>query len=104
MTDDMKMNMKLYLDAWYQFQEAKDRLEELKIKIIPKMTDESQVVQSHVISLQQRPVFTNVTLDEARKFDAVKKVVNTTKLNAELKNGAQIKGVTFTKYLSVRSL
>lgn len=93
-----------YLDIWLEYQRVSKQLDDLKEQVIVKINEDGHEVNGYVISLSKRPNFSKVSLEEARKFDAVKKVINTTKLNQFLKDGEQIHGVTYTPYVNVKHL
>jgi len=90
-----------YVDAWLRYQHAKTELDALKTNVIKKLGGPKQA-SGYVLTVRERPVFTHVTLETARKYDAVKKVVNTTLLLKYLKEGKDIKGVDYTKYVYVQ--
>lgn len=65
--------------------------------------DGKLVVDNKVITLIKKPVFRNVTLAIARKFGATKMTVDTTQLSALLKEGAEVEGVTYSQYITVKA-
>jgi hypothetical protein len=93
-----------YLQIWLEYQRVSKELNAMKPKIISQLVAEqkSVAVKGYTLSVSSRPVFSKVTLETARKFDAVHKVVNSTKLNEILKQGNQIEGVEYTNYINVR--
>jgi len=81
----------------------KDQLElvALKAKVLPIIKDTGEIVAGHKLATALRPVYSDVTLDEARKYDAVIKAIDSAKLTAEIKAGAKVEGVKYTKYITV---
>ena len=92
-----------YLNAWVALQKATKAVDEIKAKIVNEIPEDGISIGDYKLMVRSRPIFTKVSLDEARKYNAVKKVVNTTVLNAYLKKGKKIKGVDYTKYVTVHS-
>jgi len=98
----MNAKVKKYIDAWVRYQKASKELEVLKSEVIGLIPEAGLEVGKYKLTLSERPVFSGVTLDTARQFGAVKKVVNTTVLSNVLKEGQIVDGALFTKYINVR--
>ena len=100
----MNTKIKKFVNVWVRYQQVSKELEELKKSVVEIIPDNGVIVDGYKVTTSERAVFSGVTLETARKFNAVKKVVNTTKLNEALKSGVQVEGVDYTKYINVKGV
>lgn len=75
---------------------------ELSQRVTTSGVDNKLVVDGSLVYLITKPLFTGVTLTTARRFKAVKEVVDTSILLPMLKAGKTIKGVSYSSYIMVK--
>jgi len=98
----MNIKVKKYVEAWIEYQRASKALDALKPEVLDLIPEVGIEVDGYRVTVSERPIFSGVTLDTAREFGAVKKVVNTSVLSGVLKEGQIVDGTVFSKYINVR--
>lgn len=76
--------------------------EELMKRVLEQGTDKKLPIADKTVYIVERPVYRNVPLTEGAKYDALKTVLDTTKLSQLLKAGKKIKGVEMTAYIMAK--
>lgn len=76
--------------------------DEFMKRVLEDGEDKKLHVLDKTIYIIERPVFRNVPLTEGAKHDALKTVLDTTKLSTLLKAGKKIKGVEMIAFISAR--
>lgn len=98
----MDKQIKKYVNTWVKYQQIMHELEQEKKTIIDIIPESGVEVDGYRVTISERPVFSGVTLETARKFGAVHKTVNTSKLVEVLHEGKKVDGVDYTKFVTVR--
>jgi hypothetical protein len=94
-----------YLRLYVQNKAYERKMQELRIKLMPKIKDEGIEHSGFILSKSKRWVFKDVTIETARKYHAVKEAIDTQKLGqvALLKLG-KIPGIAITECLNIKTI
>ena len=89
-----------YLKIYLARNEYERQLDDIKKKLLPKITKPVEY-NGFTVKKVTRPVFSEVSLETARKYDAIKEAVDTKVLKDFMLRGVNVKGVRFTEFLQV---
>jgi hypothetical protein len=85
--------------------EAQERLKTIDTELykrLEKTPERKLTADTHIVQIVERLSFTNVPLDVAKKYKAIKKVPNAKVLKPLYQKGYKMEGVTISEYIYVK--